>query len=72
MGPTFSENDANMYIQSEYSNANPVNLDNLNWFPYLPVPASNPFNLEPVCPKDIKAILQNKKSTPVPGPDGIM
>ena len=72
LGPTFSENDANTYFPSKYSNANPVNLDNLNWFPYLPVPASNPFNLEPVRPKDIKAILQTKKPTSAPEPDGIM
>ena len=71
-GPTFSETEANTYYPTKYSQPNPVDLAALTWFPYLPIPASNPFNLEPIRPKHIKAILHSKKPTSAPGPDGIM
>ena len=71
-GVTFSEDDANMYFPEKYSQPNPVDLEALIWFPYLPMPVSTPFDLEPIRPKHIKTVLQSKKPTSAPGPDGIM
>ena len=74
--PTFTELDANTYFPSKYGSLDPVDLQALAWFPYLPIHFHNfsvqPFNLDPVCPKDIKGILSNKNGTSAPSHDGIM
>ena len=61
-----------MYFPEKYSQPNPVDLEALIWFPYLPMPVSTPFDLEPIRPRHIKTVLQSKKPTSAPGPDGIM
>ena len=76
VAPTFSELDANTYFPSKYGKPNPVDLQIVSWFPYVPTrddqsPAI-PFNLEPIRPRDIRSVLSNKRATSAPGPDGIM
>ena len=34
-----------MYFPEKYSQPNPVDLEALIWFPYLPMPVSTPFDL---------------------------
>ena len=74
VSPTFDANLANQYFPQKYSTPNPIVIDNLSWFPYLPVQldARIGFNLDPVRPRDIRLILKNKKATSAPGPDGLM
>ena len=70
--PTFDVKTANAYYPRLYSTVPVFNTDHLNWFPYLPVPASPvSFNMSPVKPKDIKQLLSHKKSNSAPGPDGL-
>ncbi len=59
----------------KYGVANPVVIENLNWFPYLPLgndAAYTEFNLNPIRPRDILTILKHKNATSAPGPDGLM
>lgn len=71
--PTFSAESANMYYPGKYSK--PVHLDfaQLHWFPHLPVENKTcQFDLSHVTPKFVKSVLQKKKPTSAPGPDGLM
>ena len=73
--PTFSKDVADVYYPGKYSSPSPLDLTKLNWFPYLPVDtidSSNQFNLSPIRPKDIRAIVNKKNATSAPGPDGIV
>ena len=74
VSPTFDANLANQYFPQKYSTPNPIVIDNLSWFPHLPVQldARIGFNLDPVRQRDIRLILKNKKATSAPGPDGLM
>ena len=42
--PTFTELDANTYFPSKYGNPDPVDLQALAWFPYLPIHDHNIFS----------------------------
>ena len=74
--PTFTDLHTNTYFPFKYGNPHPADLQALNWFPYLPKHDEDfsvqPFNLDPVRSKDVKATLSKKSATSAPGPDGIM
>ena len=65
----------NKLTRAKYSIPNPIDLNKLNWFPYLPVDSIRPedkFDMSPVRPRDITAIVNKKHAMSAPGPDGIM
>ncbi len=68
--PGFSKEAADEYFGPKYSTADPVDENDLSWFPDLPE-ARVPFNMDPVRPRDIRATIQSKSSGSAPGPDGI-
>ncbi|KAI8512078.1 hypothetical protein Bbelb_111780 [Branchiostoma belcheri] len=75
--PAFSLDYANEYYNNKYSNPTRVDFNKLFWFPHLPVgdqTLETTFDMSPIRPKDIKAVLSISKrcSTSAPGPDGIM
>ena len=71
----FTKQQADSYYPAKYSIPNPIDLNKLNWFPYLPVDSIRPedkFDMSPIRPRDIRAIVNKKNATSAPGPDGIM
>ena len=72
--PSFTKYDADNYFPAKYSQPLHLNMSNLNWFPYIPVPYAegSDFDLGPVTPKLVKSVLQKKKATSAPGYDGLM
>ena len=73
--PGFSKIQADQFYPETYSNPKIIDPTKLNWFPILPVsPADDnyqPFNLEPIRPRDVKQTLKNCNKNSSPGPDGI-
>ena len=73
--PTFDLGFANTYYSEKYSTPGIIDLNNLNWFPFLSIthesPNFEPFNCEPLRPKDVKNILKSANLKSSPGPDGI-
>ena len=73
--PTFDLGFANTYYPEKYSTPGNIDLNSLNWFPFVSVthesPNFEPFNCEPLRPKDVKNILKNANLKSSPGPDGI-
>ena len=58
----------------KYSSKHDLDPAKLNWFPYVHVPDEHhvPYNMSSIKPKDIKAILKQKKATSAPGDDGLL
>ena len=72
--PSFSQNEADEYFCSKYSVSNVIDPASLNWFPYISVSSDEhlKFNMSAFKPKDVKAILKQKKAKSAPGEDGLM
>ena len=73
-GPTFSKESADIYYPQKYSSKHDLDPAKLTWFPYVHVPDEHhvPYNMSSIKPKDIKAILKQKKATSAPGDDGLL
>ena len=73
--PSFSKPDADRFYPQTYSIPREINLPDLHWFPDLPTSPNSedfePFNSEPIKPKDVKKVLSNCNLKSAPGPDGI-
>ena len=70
--PSFSKETADDFYPNRYSKCEPLNLNNLNWFPTINSRQfSSDFNLKPFKPKDIRKIIKSKSSSSSPGPDGV-
>ncbi|XP_071491341.1 uncharacterized protein [Diadema antillarum] len=70
---SFSKETADEYYPQRYSRAEHIDFNQLQWFPYINVDERNyEFDLTPVTPKQVKLVLQAKKASSSPGPDGLM
>ena len=75
--PTFDLGFANDYYPEKYSSPGITDLNNLNWsnLNFLSItqesPNFEPFNCEPLRPKDVKKILKSANLESSSGPDGI-
>ena len=73
--PTFTKHTADDYFKSTYSSPREIDLEQLQWFPSLPVTPEHsdfePFNMDPIRPKDVLAALKRSNKNSAPGPDGI-
>ena len=74
--PTFDLGFANTNYSKKYSTPGIIDLNSLNRLPFLSIthecPNFEPFNCEPLCPKDVKNILKSANLKSSPGPDGIL
>ena len=74
--PTFDKDVADTYFPNRYSSIQEtLDLNNINWFPYIRVPNGpdeSVYDMSPIKPKDIKIILKQKKATSAPGTDGLL
>ena len=66
------EDEADKFYHERYTRAKSLNLDNLNWFPWLPNSNESCFNMDAIRPKHIKEMLRAKKPTSAPGDNGIL
>ena len=67
----FSRETANEFFTSRYSTPVPLAAEAVAWFPSIPIPET-PFDATAIRPRDVRGILQRKKSTSAPGEDGIL
>ena len=77
--PAFDKTVTDQYYNNKYNVGlplEPLNLDNLKWFPYIAPrddPSRNymPFSMEPIKPKDVKSVLKTRNNSSALGPDGV-
>ena len=70
-GPTFDRNFASEWYKRKYSTPVSLSQEAVSWFPRLPE-VGEEFDMGPIRPRDVKAVLSKKKASSSPGDDGIL
>ena len=73
--PGFTKAEADEFYPQTYSVPKMIDINQLNWFPHLPISPENDnftnFSMDPIRPRDIKNTLLQCNKNSSPGPDGI-
>ena len=72
--PNFNKEAADVFFSNRYSIQTNIDVTRLNWFPFIHVDENEvtQFDVGPILPKHVKAVLLKKKSSSAPGPDGLL